>query len=57
MCSLNCFSRGASKSFLRNIKLSLRLTCGQSYKYFTLINYDSRVIPDVKTLHITTLGS
>ena len=33
------------------------ITCGQSYKQFMLINYDSRVIPDLKTLHITTLGS
>ena len=32
-------------------------TCGQSYKQFTLVNYDSRVVPDLKTLHIMTLGS
>ena len=31
--------------------------CGQSYKHFTLINYDSRVIPDWKIPHITTLES
>ena len=30
---------------------------GQSYNHLTLINYDSRVVPDLKTLHITTLGS
>ena len=38
---------------LRNMSL---LTSGQSYKQFTLVNYDSRVVPDLKTLHITTLG-
>ena len=32
-------------------------TCGQSYKQFTLVNYNSRVVPDLKTHHITTLGS
>ena len=31
--------------------------CGQYYKGSTIVNYDSRVIPDWKTLHITTLGS
>ena len=30
---------------------------GQSYKHFTLINYDSRVVPDWKMPHITTLES
>ena len=32
-------------------------TSGQSYKQFALVNYNSRVVPDLKTLHITTLGS
>ena len=31
--------------------------CGQSYKHFTLVNYDSRVVHDFKMLHITTLES
>ena len=31
--------------------------CGQSYKHFTLVNYDSRVVPDLKIPHITTLES
>ena len=30
-------------------------TSGQSYKHFTLVNYDSRVVPDLKLPHITTL--
>ena len=30
-------------------------TCGQSYKHFTLVNYDSRGVPDLKIPHITTL--
>ena len=29
-------------------------TCGQSYKHFTLVNYDSRVVPDWKIPHIMT---
>ena len=33
------------------------LTSGQSYKHFTLINYDCRVRPDWKIPHITTLES
>ena len=32
-------------------------TCGQSYKHFTLVNYDSRVVYDWKIPHITTLES
>ena len=32
-------------------------TSGQSYKHFTLVNYDSRVIPDWKIPHITILES
>ena len=31
--------------------------CGQSYKQFTLVNYDSIVIPDLKIPQITTLES
>ena len=31
------------------------LTCGQSYKHFMLVNYDSRVVPDWKIPHITNL--
>ena len=30
---------------------------GHSYKHFTLINYDSRVVPDWKIPHIMTLES
>ena len=30
---------------------------GQSYKHFTLVNYDSRVEPDWKIPHIKTLES
>ena len=30
-------------------------TRGKSYKHFTLVNYDSRVVPDWKIPHITTL--
>ena len=30
---------------------------GQSYKASTIVNYDSRVVPDLKIPHITTLES
>ena len=29
----------------------------KSYKHYTLINYDSRVVPDLKIPHIMTLES
>ena len=32
-------------------------SCGQSYKASTIINCDSRVVPDLKISHITTLES
>ena len=31
--------------------------CGQSYKASTIVIYDSRVVPDLKIPHITTLDS
>ena len=33
------------------------VTCDQSYKQFTLVIYDSRVIPDLKVPQITTLDT
>ena len=33
------------------------VTSGQSYKHFMLVNYNSRVVPDWKIPHITTLES
>ena len=33
------------------------LTSGLSYKHFTMVNYDSRVVPDWRIPHITTLES
>ena len=32
-------------------------TCGQSYKASTIVIYNSRVVPDLKIPHITTLES
>ena len=32
-------------------------SCGQSYKALMIIIYDSRVVPDLKLPHITTLES
>ena len=31
------------------------MTSGQSYKASTIVIYDSRVVPDLKIPHITTL--
>ena len=31
--------------------------CGQSYKASTIVIYQSRVVPDLKIAHITTLDS
>ena len=33
----------------------LALFCGQSYKQFTIVIYNSRLVPDLKIPHITTL--
>ena len=33
------------------------LPCGQSYKSSVIVIYDSRVVPDLKIPHITTLDS
>ena len=33
------------------------LLSGQSYKAPMIVNYDSRVVPDLKLPHITTLKS
>ena len=32
-------------------------SCGQSYKASTIVMYDSRVVPDLKIPHVTTLES
>ena len=42
---------------LINNKIFKKTSSGQSYKHFTLVNYDSRVVPDWKIPHITTLYS
>ena len=45
-------------NFATSIFSHLRIeSSGQSYKHFTLVNYDSRVVPDWKIPHITTLES
>ena len=35
----------------------LGMNSGQSYKASTIVIYDSRVVPDLKIPHITTLDS
>ena len=37
------------------IVLSRFLSCCQYYKHFTIVNYSSGVVPDLKTLHIMAL--
>ena len=53
--------RGGSFSHVLEIVFpndpSLILISGQSYKHFTLVNYNSRVLPDWKIPHIMTLES
>ena len=44
------------KKIMWNISYT-SVTSGQSYKHFTLVNYNSRVVPDLKLPHITTLES
>ena len=36
-------------------KMFIRLATGQSCKGSTIVNYDSRVVPDLKIPHIMTL--
>ena len=51
--SKNCFM-GRQES---NHTADLLVDCGLSYKHFTLVNYNSRVAPDLKIPHIMTLES
>ena len=49
--------RSSDQGFMKDL-IELRCgQCGQSFKGSMIINYDSRVVPDWKTLHILTLGS
>ena len=50
MLSLSCGHLGKNQSSFPHI-------CGQSFKHFTLVNYNSRVVPDLKIPHIMTLES
>ena len=61
---MGCFQvRYGSSVVIYERKLFIKLatangvTSGQSYKHFMLVNYDSRVVPDLKIRHITTLES
>ena len=42
---------------LRAAASTARDSCGQSYKASTIVIYASRVVPDLKIPHITTLES
>ena len=42
-------------TFYRSVSQSV--TYGQSYKASMIVIYETRVVPDLKIAHITTLGS
>ena len=44
-------------SFLMVRYTGISTSCGQSYKQFTIVIYESRVVPDLKIPHIMTLDS
>ena len=48
---------GTLNAAMTTSSLNIDLTCGQSYKASTIVIYDSRVVPDLKIPHITTLES
>ena len=39
---------------MAHLKKNVLYLCGQSYKVSMIVNYDSRVVPDLKLPHITT---
>ena len=47
----------ANFNILAGSRIQTSKTCGQSYKASTIVNYYSRVVPDLKIPHITTLES
>ena len=46
-----------AKKHLKLINQIFFSPCGLSYKASTIVMYDSRVVPDLKIPHITTLES
>ena len=58
-CSLPAHSLELAHHWMgKHLLLKLPITIsGQSYNGFTIINYDSRGVPDYKIAYITTLGS
>ena len=53
----NWFTGAQKTTYFLSVNSCLvkRETSGQSYKHFMLVNYDSRVVPDWKIPHISTL--
>ena len=45
-----------SRKFAANLHAAVA-HCDQSYKASTIVNYDSRVVPELKIPHIMTLES
>ena len=55
LCSLEIGYFDTTQVFLVNSLALVKYNCGQSYKASTIINYNSRVIPDLKIHYIITL--
>ena len=55
LCSQTILKHNKSKILIRSLSGQGDEPCGQSYKHFTLVNYDSRVMPDWKISHIMIL--
>ena len=54
---INSFTQIYLWPFMAQNTDCLHLLSGQSYKASTIVIYDSRVVPDLKIPHITTLES
>ena len=59
LVTLRLYSLSSVQEYIleAHVSVTSNTSSGQSYKQFTIVNYDSRVIPDLKTPHITTLWS
>ena len=52
--TINCIKMKKNRRIAQFFKLQFAFS-GQSFKGLTIVNYNSRVIPDLKIPHITTL--
>ena len=49
--------KSVNRKAIINLLAAISVTSGQSYKASTIVIYASRVVPDLKIPHITTLES